>query len=108
MQGIYILLELYLCDHPVLTDWGLIRWFLLYGVGCQSHYTWMVIYGDCPNVDKFSMCGLFIYCPAEASIFIKHHQYIKEGYGSIFSLFFTGKLDMLVNGVDVIQEGSSL
>ena len=24
---------------------------LLYGVGCQSHYTWMVMHGDCPNVD---------------------------------------------------------
>ena len=54
------------------------------------------------------MCGLSIYCAAEASIFIRYYQYVKEGYGSIFSLFFTGKLDMLVNGVDVIHEGSSL
>ena len=54
------------------------------------------------------MCGLSIYCAAEASIFIGHYQYVMEGYGYIFSLFFIGKLDMMVNGVDMIQEGSSL
>ena len=31
------------------------------------------------------MCGLSIYYVAEASIFIGHYQYVKEGYGSIFS-----------------------
>ena len=53
MQGIYILYELYVDDLLlVLTVGSLRRWILLYGVGCQSHYTWMVMYGDCPNVDK--------------------------------------------------------
>ena len=36
---------------PVSTIGGQSRWSWLYEARCQSHYTWMVMYGDCPIVN---------------------------------------------------------
>ena len=38
---------LYRWSSCCCTSWG----FELYDAGCQSHYTWMVLYGDCPTAN---------------------------------------------------------
>ena len=50
------------------------------------------------------MGRLPIYCCTETAILLGCHQNIQEGHGTNCPGIFTGELDILIYGVDVIQE----
>ena len=51
------------------------------------------------------MSWLSIDSGVQSAIFILGDQHVKKRYGAIFSRFFTCEMDVIINGIDVFQEG---
>ena len=83
---------------------GLSRWYLLYVAVNQLHYTWMKLSGTVPLKVQVSMCRFPVYCGLQTSFFTWYYKDVQEGYGSIISWLFTGKLYVLIYSVKMFQE----